>query len=126
DVFLRAGRAAFAPQSRRIAIGVAVAAVGIAACVLVARRVTDSSWPLAHARPLLVAAAAGCYFASFVLRACGWQRLFPRGARPGRAGCLASVGAASASGYVLPFRLDYLDLPVRVLDDARARRRSPP
>jgi uncharacterized membrane protein YbhN (UPF0104 family) len=55
----------------------------------------------------LVALAATGYFLSFVLRARGWRRLFP-GEQPGQAGCLASVGAAAASGVVLPFRLDYL------------------
>jgi len=43
-----------------------------------------------------------------VLRGRGWRRLFPRDACPDQARCLASVGAAAASGVVLPFRLDYL------------------
>jgi hypothetical protein len=38
----------------------------------------------------------------------GWHRLFPREQQPDQARCLASVGAAAASGVVLPFRLDYL------------------
>jgi uncharacterized membrane protein YbhN (UPF0104 family) len=57
---------------------------------------------------LLVVAAGLCYFVSFVARARGWRRLFPRDERPAQARCLASVGAAAASGVVLPFRLDYL------------------
>lgn len=57
---------------------------------------------------MLVAIAALCYFVSFVLRARGWHRLFPRDQRPDQARCLASVGAAAASGAVLPFRLDYV------------------
>jgi hypothetical protein len=57
---------------------------------------------------LLVAVAAVCYFVSFVLRGRGWRRLFPGEERPAQARCLASVGAAAASGVVLPFRLDYL------------------
>jgi hypothetical protein len=59
-------------------------------------------------RLLLVIAAGVCYFVSFVLRARGWRRLFPRDACPDQARCLASVGAVAASGVVLPFRLDYL------------------
>jgi hypothetical protein len=82
--------------------------VSVGACVLVSRRLTDSSWPLAHAHVLLVALAAGCYFVSYVLRARGWHRLFPRDEQPDQARCLASVGAAAASGAVLPFRLDYV------------------
>jgi hypothetical protein len=56
----------------------------------------------------LVAGAVALYFASFVLRALGWHRLFPSAGRPDRARCLAACGAAAASGAVLPFRLDYL------------------
>jgi uncharacterized membrane protein YbhN (UPF0104 family) len=93
---------------RRVIVGVVFAAVTISACVLVGQRLTHSSWPLAHARPLLVAIAAVCYFSSFVARARGWHRLFPREQQPDQARCLASVGAAAASGVVLPFRLDYL------------------
>ena len=43
-----------------------------------------------------------------MLRALGWQKLFPASTRPARARCLAACGAAAASGAVLPFRLDYL------------------
>jgi len=57
---------------------------------------------------VFVVAATVCYFVSFVLRARGWRRLFPRDECPDQARCLASVGAAAASGIVLPFRLDYL------------------
>ena len=88
--------------------GVVFAGITVTACVLVGQRLTHSSWPLAHARALLVAGAALCYFLSFILRARGWRRLFPREQRPDQARCLASVGAAAASGVVLPFRLDYL------------------
>jgi hypothetical protein len=56
----------------------------------------------------LVAGACALYFASYVLRALGWQKLFPPASRPARATCLAACGAAAASGVVLPFRLDYL------------------
>jgi hypothetical protein len=95
-------------QHRRSAIGAAFVLVTIAASVLVGRRLTHSSWPLEHVHPLLAAAAAVSYFASYVLRARGWHRLFPPDECPDQARCLASVGAAAASGAVLPFRLDYL------------------
>lgn len=92
----------------RLVGGVVFALVTVTACVLVGRRLTHSSWPLAHAKAFLVTAAALCYFSSFILRARGWHRLFPREQQPDQARCLASVGAAAASGVVLPFRLDYL------------------
>ena len=93
---------------RRLVTGVGFALVTVTACVLVGGRLTHSSWPLAHAQMPLVAFAALCYLASFVLRARGWRRLFPLGQQPDQCRCLASVGAAAASGAVLPFRLDYL------------------
>ena len=99
---------AWVQARRRLWVGVGFAAVTVTACVLVGERVTNSSWPLAHARMLLVGFAALSYFVSFVLRARGWRRLFPPGQRPDQSRCLASVGAAAASGVVLPFRLDYL------------------
>ena len=101
-------RAAVAPQRRQLIAGVVFSLIAVAACGLVGQRLTHSSWPLAHARVVLVVGAALCYFASFVLRARGWHRLFPRDQRPDQARCLASVGAAAASGAVLPFRLDYI------------------
>jgi hypothetical protein len=95
-------------EQRRIVAGVGFAFVTVTASVLLGRRLTHSSWPLAHAQMPLVAFAAVCYLASFVLRARGWRRLFPLGEQPDQCRCLASVGAAAASGAVLPFRLDYL------------------
>ena len=95
-------------RHRRWVAAIVFSAVTLLACVLLGRKLTGSSWPLAHARVLLVAAAALCYFVSFVVRARGWRRLFPPNECPGQARCLASVGAAAASGVVLPFRLDYL------------------
>jgi len=95
------------PRSRLV-ISVCFTLVTVTACVLVGQRLTHSSWPLAHAQMLIVGFAAVCYFASFILRARGWHRLFPPEQQPDQARCLASVGAAAASGVVLPFRLDYL------------------
>jgi uncharacterized membrane protein YbhN (UPF0104 family) len=100
-----------APRLRRrgrFVAGVVFALLSLTACFLVGQRLTHSSWPLAHTRTFLVALAAVCYFVSFVVRARGWHRLFPREQQPDQARCLASVGAAAASGVVLPFRLDYL------------------
>jgi hypothetical protein len=101
-------RPATAPRRRRQLAGAVFALLTVAASVLVGRRLTHSSWPLDHAQPALAAAAALAYLASFVFRARGWHRLFPPEECPDQARCLASVGAAAASGAVLPFRLDYL------------------
>jgi uncharacterized membrane protein YbhN (UPF0104 family) len=93
---------------RKLAASIGFAVLTVAASILVARRLTHSSWPLDHVEPWLAAAAALAYLGSFVFRARAWNRLFPADACPGQARCLASVGAAAASGAVLPFRLDYL------------------
>jgi Lysylphosphatidylglycerol synthase TM region len=92
----------------RFVAGTAFVAVTVAACALLGERFTHTSWPLQHAHVGLVVGAVALYFASYVFRALGWQKLFPAGARPDRARCLAACGAAAASGIVLPFRLDYL------------------
>jgi hypothetical protein len=96
------------PSRRRLFSGFVFAGLTLGATVLLAKHLTNTSWPLERAHGGLVAAAGALYFASYVLRALGWQRLFPAGARPARATCLAACGAAAASGVVLPFRLDYL------------------
>ena len=89
-------------------ITIVLCAIGLVVGVLVARRVTSTSWPLEGARMELALAAGVAYLASFVFRALGWRQLFPAAARPDRSRCLAACGAAAASGAVLPFRLDYL------------------
>lgn len=93
---------------RKMAGGVAFCVLSVAACVLVARRLTSAEWPLQNTEPSLVFIAAAAYCASFGFRAMGWRRMFPDPSRPDRSRCLAACGAAAASGTVLPFRLDYL------------------
>src|SRR5262249_52495091 len=94
------------PSGRRLLFAFGFAAVTVSACVLLGRRFTHTSWPLERAHMGLVAGAIALYFASYVLRALGWQKLFPSTLRPDRARCLAACCAA-AGGAVLPFRLDY-------------------
>ncbi len=96
------------PSTLRRSLAICVCALGLAAVVLVARRITRTSWPLDGAPLWLVLVAGGAYLASFVFRALGWQRLFAAPSRPDRSRCLAACGAAAASGVILPFRLDYL------------------
>ncbi len=106
---LLAGQSAWRPSQRlHQSITIVVCAIGVVVAVLVARRVTSTSWPLDGARIELALTAGAAYLASFVFRALGWQQLFPATARPDRSRCLAACGAAAASGLVLPFRLDYV------------------
>jgi Lysylphosphatidylglycerol synthase TM region len=95
-------------ERRRLVVGFAFAVLTVGALVLLARRFTNTGWPLERAALAPVAGAGALYFVSYVLRALGWRMLFPADARPGRARCLAACGAAAASGVVLPFRLDYV------------------
>jgi hypothetical protein len=92
----------------RFAVGIAFCFLSLGACLLVARRLSDASWPLEGAHVALTFLAGGAYLVSFGFRAFGWHRLFPSHERPDGARCLAACGAAAASGVVLPFRLDYV------------------
>ena len=96
------------PKALKILSGVAFSVLSIAACALVARRLTSASWPLDGASIVFVTLAGVAYVASFGFRALGWHHLFPERQRPDRARCLAACGTAAASGTVLPFRLDYV------------------
>lgn len=105
---MRGSQSGTAPTRLRFVTSVLFTILTVGASLLVARRLTHSSWPLEHVQPWLTAVAALAYLMSFVFRARGWHRLFPRNECPDQARCLASVGAAAASGAVLPFRLDYM------------------
>lgn len=99
-------------ESRRRALklvsGIAFSLLSVAGCVLAARYLTSTTWPLEGASIVFVALGGAAYLASFGFRALGWRCLFPERQRPDRARCLAACGTAAASGTVLPFRLDYV------------------
>lgn len=76
------------PSVRRLFVAFAFAVVTVGACVLLGRRLTHTSRPLERPHIGLVAGAIALYFASYVLRALGWQKPFPAAGRPGRARCL--------------------------------------
>jgi Lysylphosphatidylglycerol synthase TM region len=101
-------RAEGGPSRRRLLAGIAFAVLTLGVTVLLARRLTHTSWPLQRADMGLVGGAVALYFASYVFRALGWQKLFPAVDRPDRGRCLTACGAAAASGVILPFRLDYV------------------
>jgi hypothetical protein len=93
---------------RRLVAAIGLAGFTLGISVLLARRLTHTSWPLERAHMGLVSGAVALYFTSYVFRALGWQKLFPAIGRPGRGRCLTACGAAAASGMILPFRLDYV------------------
>ena len=63
-------------------------------------------WPLHHADPILVVAAAFLFLIAYAFKAWGWQRLFAPSDRP-TAGALAFAGgAACVGGVAMPGRVD--------------------
>ena len=63
-------------------------------------------WPLHHADPVLVVAAAILFLIAYAFKAWGWQRLFREEERP-TAGALAFAGgAACVGGVAMPGRVD--------------------
>ena len=63
-------------------------------------------WPLHHADPILVVAAAVLFLIAYAFKAWGWQRLFAPSDRP-TAGALAFAGgAACVGGVAMPGRVD--------------------
>jgi uncharacterized membrane protein YbhN (UPF0104 family) len=63
-------------------------------------------WPLHHADPILVGAAAFLFLIAYAFKAWGWQRLFSPADRP-TAGALAFAGgAACVGGVAMPGRID--------------------
>jgi hypothetical protein len=75
------------------------AAVGV-------RHVVREGWPLHHADPALVAAAALLFLAAYAFKAWGWQRLFHVHERPAAVALAAAGGAACVGGIALPGRID--------------------
>ena len=102
------GRAIRAFRSRRVRIAVNAGFIGIAlaAAVLTVLHFVNSGWPLAHADPVLVAAAGLLFLAAYAFKAWGWQRLFAPSERPQALTLAAAGGAASVGGVALPGRFD--------------------
>jgi uncharacterized membrane protein YbhN (UPF0104 family) len=102
------GRAFHAFRSRkvRIAVNAGFVAIALTAAALTIVHFVHSGWPLAHADPGLVVAAAFLFLAAYAFKAWGWQRLFAPGERPQALTLAAAGGAASVGGVALPGRFD--------------------
>jgi uncharacterized membrane protein YbhN (UPF0104 family) len=71
-----------------------------------AKHFVKGGWPLHHADPILVVAAAVLFLIAYAFKAWGWQRLFAPADRP-TAGALAFAGgAACVGGVAMPGRVD--------------------
>jgi uncharacterized membrane protein YbhN (UPF0104 family) len=71
-----------------------------------AKHFIKGGWPLHHADPILVVAAAVLFLIAYAFKAWGWQRVFSPADRP-TAGALAFAGgAACVGGVAMPGRVD--------------------
>lgn len=95
------------PRRRRVAAALLGGALTMAAVALLAQKLSGTAWPLSRANPWLLVAVGACFVLSFFMRGLAWQSLFRSRERPCGPSCIASVGAAAASGSVLPLRLDF-------------------
>ena len=83
-----------------------VGAMLLAVSVYSTRHFVHTGWPLRHADPLLVGAAAVLYLFAYAFKAWGWQRLFAEGDRPTADALAFAGGAACVGGIALPGRID--------------------
>jgi hypothetical protein len=63
-------------------------------------------WPLHHADPVLVVAAAILFLIAYAFKAWGWQRLFREEERPTAGAPAFAGGAACVGGVAMPGRVD--------------------
>ena len=78
----------------------------LAVSVFSVKHFVKGGWPLHHADPILVVAAAVLFLIAYAFKAWGWQRLFAPTDRP-TAGALAFAGgAACVGGVAMPGRVD--------------------
>ncbi len=71
-----------------------------------ARHFMHGGWPLHHADPILVAAAAVLFLIAYAFKAWGWQRLFREDERPAAGALAFAGGAACVGGVAMPGRVD--------------------
>jgi uncharacterized membrane protein YbhN (UPF0104 family) len=71
-----------------------------------ARHFMHGGWPLHHADPILVVAAALLFLIAYAFKAWGWQRLFREDERPAAGALAFAGGAACVGGVAMPGRVD--------------------
>ena len=93
------------PRFRRT-INIVWVLAALAVTVVGGLKFAKAGWPLAHARPWLVAAAGALFLVAYPVKAFGWSRLFRQHERPCPSTLAAASGAASVTGMALPGRFD--------------------
>jgi hypothetical protein len=84
--------------------GFGLVLLGVA--VFSVRHFVGGGWPIHHADPVLVSAAALLFLAAYAFKAWGWQRLFHASERPTADALAFAGGAACVGGIALPGRVD--------------------
>jgi Lysylphosphatidylglycerol synthase TM region len=92
----------------RLVVGVGSTLVGLLLVALAARHVSQAPMPFSRGKPTLLVSVGLLFLVAFLLKACGWGRLFAHRERPGPMALAAAGGGASVMGIVLPGRFDEL------------------
>jgi uncharacterized membrane protein YbhN (UPF0104 family) len=92
----------------RLIVGVGSTLGGLLLVALAARHVSQAPMPFSRGKPALLVSVGLLFLVAFLLKACGWGRLFAHRERPGPMALAAAGGGASVMGIVLPGRFDEL------------------
>jgi uncharacterized membrane protein YbhN (UPF0104 family) len=92
-------------RSRRLALAAVGGLLAIALAVLAARRFAETSWPLVHGHPGVLAAAGLLFLLAAALKIYAWRALFSADERPATLALAAGSGGASVVSVALPSRL---------------------
>ena len=91
--------------SRRQALGAGGGVLVLALTMLAARRFSETSWPLVHGHPGVLAAAGLLFLLAGALKIYAWRALFSADERPRTLALAAGSGGASVVSVALPSRL---------------------
>jgi uncharacterized membrane protein YbhN (UPF0104 family) len=78
----------------------------LAIAIFSGKHFMKGGWPLKHADPILVVAAALLFLIAYAFKAWGWQRLFREDVRPAAGALAFAGGAACVGGVAMPGRVD--------------------
>jgi uncharacterized membrane protein YbhN (UPF0104 family) len=92
-------------RSRRLALVAGGGVLLITLTVLAARRFAETSWPLVHGHPGVLAAAGLLFLLAGALKIYAWRALFAADERPRTLALAAGSGGASLVSVALPSRL---------------------
>jgi uncharacterized membrane protein YbhN (UPF0104 family) len=92
-------------RSRRLALAAGGGVLLIALTMVAARRFAETSWPLVHGHPAVLAAVGLLFVLAGALKIYAWRALFSADERPRTLALAAGSGGASLVSVALPSRL---------------------